>query len=37
MLAAPKNTALKVNANGKDESQAMDAIESLFINKFDEE
>tara|TARA_B100000686_G_scaffold31349_2_gene32340 strand:+ start:162 stop:428 length:267 start_codon:yes stop_codon:yes gene_type:complete len=37
MLAAPKNTALKVNANGKDESQAMDAIESLFLNKFDEE
>ncbi len=37
MLAAPRNTELKVNANGKDESQAMDAIESLFVNKFDED
>ena len=37
MLAAPKNTELKININGKDEIKAMKALETLFINKFDED
>ena len=37
MLAAPKNTELKINANGKDEIKAMYALESLFLNKFNED
>ena len=37
MLAAPRNTELKINANGKDEIKAMYALESLFLNKFNED
>ena len=37
MLAAPRNTELKINANGKDEIKAMHALESLFLNKFNED
>ena len=37
MLAAPRNTELKINANGKDEIKAMCALESLFLNKFNED
>ena len=37
MLAAPRNTELKINTNGKDEIKAMNALESLFLNKFNED
>ena len=37
MLAAPKNTELKIKTNGKDENKAMSALEKLFTNKFNEE
>ena len=37
MLAASKGTTLKVSANGEDEAVAMDAIETLINNRFDED
>ena len=37
MLAASKGTTLKVSANGEDEAAAMDAIETLINNRFDED
>ena len=36
-LAAGKGTALVIVANGADEAEAIDAIEDLFLKKFDEE
>lgn len=37
MLAASKGTTLKISANGEDETAAMDAIETLINNRFDED
>lgn len=37
MLAASKGTQLILSADGKDEQQAIDAIEQLINNRFDEE
>ena len=37
MLAASKGTTLKISANGEDEAAAMDAIETLINNRFDED
>ena len=36
-LGATYNTPLKVIADGPDEAQALDAIEKLFENRFEEE
>jgi phosphocarrier protein HPr len=36
-LGATFNTTLKIIANGPDEAQAVDAIEKLFENRFEEE
>ena len=36
-LGATYNTPLKVVADGPDEAQALDAIEKLFENRFEEE
>ena len=36
-LGATYNTLLKIIADGPDEAQALDAIESLFENRFEEE
>ncbi len=37
MLAASKGTQLTLTTSGEDEQQAMDAIELLINNRFDEE
>lgn len=37
MLAASQHTVVNVVAEGEDEQQAMDQIESLFNNRFDED
>ena len=37
MLAAGKGSALKLRASGADAEQALDALVSLFVRKFDEE
>ena len=37
MLAAPKNTEIKIKITGKDEEKAMNALEELFVSKFNEE
>lgn len=37
MLAASKGTTLKVMTNGSDENEALDAIEALINNRFDED
>ncbi|MDO6564069.1 HPr family phosphocarrier protein [Amphritea sp. 1_MG-2023] len=37
MLAASKGTELTISASGDDEQQAMDAIEQLINNRFDEQ
>lgn len=37
MLAAPRNTEIKIKTIGKDEEKAMNALEELFLRKFDEE
>ncbi|WP_296056846.1 HPr family phosphocarrier protein [uncultured Amphritea sp.] len=37
MLAASKGTELTISTSGEDEHQAMDAIELLINNRFDEE
>lgn len=36
-LGATYNTPLKIIADGPDETQALDAIEKLFENRFEEE
>ncbi|MBQ9789432.1 MAG: HPr family phosphocarrier protein [Lentisphaeria bacterium] len=36
-LSAGKGCKLTLHADGQDATQALDAIEKLFINKFDEE
>ncbi|HUF16483.1 MAG TPA: HPr family phosphocarrier protein [Thermoanaerobaculia bacterium] len=36
LLAAGKGTVITVTASGKDEQEAVDAIQSLIVNKFDE-
>ena len=37
MLSAPKGTEIKITADGKDEVLALDSLETLIIEKFDEE
>jgi phosphocarrier protein HPr len=37
MLAASKDTELKIITNGEDEAAAMDAVTALINNSFDEE
>lgn len=37
MLAASKGTELTISTHGEDEQQALDAIERLINNRFDEE
>jgi len=37
MLAASKGTQLKIQTNGDDQEQALDAIKTLINNRFDEE
>jgi len=37
MLAASKGTVLKLEIDGEDETQCVDAITTLFNNRFDEE
>lgn len=37
MLAASKGTTLTISADGSDEQAALDAIETLINNRFDEE
>lgn len=37
MLAAPKGTQLKIDAEGPDAEKAIDALTKLVANKFDEE
>ncbi len=37
MLAASKGTELTISTSGEDEQQALDAIEQLINNRFDEE
>ncbi len=37
MLAAPKGTVLKIDAEGSDAEKAIDALTKLVANKFDEE
>ena len=36
MLSASKGSVLQVNIAGKDQEEAMDSIEELFLNGFDE-
>jgi len=36
MLSASKGSMLEVNITGKDQEDAMDSIEELFLNGFDE-
>ena len=36
MLSASKGSVLKVNITGKDQEEAMNSIEELFLNGFDE-
>ena len=36
MLSASKGSVLEVNITGKDQEEAMDSIEELFLNGFDE-
>lgn len=36
MLAASKGTQIEVSAQGEDESQALEAIENIVNNRFDE-
>ena len=37
MLAAPKGTEVQISASGKDEDKALKTLETLIIDKFDEE
>jgi phosphocarrier protein len=37
MLSAPKGTKIKITADGKDEVLALDSLETLIKEKFDEE
>ncbi|MEC7864351.1 MAG: HPr family phosphocarrier protein [Pseudomonadota bacterium] len=37
MLSAPKGTEIKITADGKDEILALDSLETLIKEKFDEE
>ena len=37
MLSASKDSIININIEGKDEIQAMNSIEKLFQNKFDED
>ena len=37
MLAAEFGSSVRITTDGKDEAQAMQALEKLFDNKFDEE
>tara|TARA_Y100000996_G_scaffold374086_1_gene324020 strand:+ start:86 stop:352 length:267 start_codon:yes stop_codon:yes gene_type:complete len=37
MLSAPKGTEIKITADGKDELSALDSLEKLIKEKFDEE
>ena len=37
MLSAPKGTEVKITADGKDELSALDSLEKLIKEKFDEE
>lgn len=37
MLAAEFGSSVRITTDGKDEAQAMQALEKLFANKFDEE
>tara|TARA_S200000501_G_C20327324_1_gene527196 strand:+ start:12 stop:278 length:267 start_codon:yes stop_codon:yes gene_type:complete len=37
MLSAPKGTEVKITADGKDELSALDSLENLIKEKFDEE
>ena len=37
MLSAPKGTEIKITADGKDEVLALDSLETLIKEKFDEE
>ena len=37
MLAAPKGTEIEISASGKDEDRALKTLETLIIDKFDEE
>ena len=37
MLSAPKGTEIKITADGKDEVLALDSLETLIKDKFDEE
>ncbi|SFX01981.1 HPr family phosphocarrier protein [Marinospirillum alkaliphilum] len=37
MLAAPCGTQLSIRANGEDENQAIEALEQLILDRFDEE
>jgi len=36
LLAAGKGSTVTVTASGNDESEALDSIEQLFLNRFDE-
>ena len=36
LLAAGKGSTVTVTASGSDESEALDSIEQLFLNRFDE-
>ena len=37
MLAAPNGTKIQISASGKDEDKALKTLETLIIDKFDEE
>ncbi len=37
MLSAPKGTEIKITADGEDEALALDSLETLIKEKFDEE
>ena len=37
MLAAPKGTEIEISASGKDEDRALKTLETLIVDKFDEE
>ena len=37
MLAAPKGTEIEISASGKDEDRALKTLETLIIDKFNEE
>ena len=37
MLAAPKGTEIEISASGKDEDRALKTLETLIVDKFNEE